>query len=204
MSGFLKYGALFIAGGFYIWAIIILLNNDNWIGISALTTMFLAIAAFWAIWQTRSIQRRERRDRLLNEIIEWAIEATKWRPKKIFSEIIHTSKRLELQHLMFSHIVEIMESFIEMRGKNEYVSNVARKLDRHLEEVVNNLIEVLESKIELLAEWKSILAEARDRVLEENEEGSYFLKAEEQENLIERLAMIVIKEATRIKTRDIT
>ena len=51
----LKYGAALIAGGFYIWAIIILLNNDNWIGISTLTTMLLAIAAFWNI--SRDIKR---------------------------------------------------------------------------------------------------------------------------------------------------
>ena len=59
-----------------------------------------------------------------------------------------------------------MEIFIEMRGRNEYISNVAKKLNTYLEEAVNNSIELLESKIELLAEWKSILAEVQDRVLE--------------------------------------
>ena len=47
----------------------------DWILIgSAGATFLLAIAAFWAIWQTRSIQKRERKERLLNEIIEWATE----------------------------------------------------------------------------------------------------------------------------------
>ena len=68
----LKYGASIIAGGFYVWALILLAENDNWVGISAITTMLLAIAAFWAIWQNRLLQIRERKERLLNEIIEWA------------------------------------------------------------------------------------------------------------------------------------
>ncbi len=177
-------------------------------------TLMLAYATFMLIQNSNEQEKRRReeelakesrdkKERLLNEIIEWATDVTKWRPKKIFGEIIHTANRLELQHLMFSHIVEIMEGFIEVRGKNQYVSNVARKIDKHLEEGVANLIEVLESKIELLADWKSNLAEARNRVLEENEEGSYFLKAEELENQIEELALAVIEEAVKIKTEDI-
>ena len=45
--------------------------------LSAGATLVLAIAAFLAIWQNRSLQIRERRERLLNEIIEWAKEAAK-------------------------------------------------------------------------------------------------------------------------------
>jgi len=51
----LKYVALIIAGGLYIWVIIILLEDGNWVGISAITTMLLAIAAFWNI--SRDIKR---------------------------------------------------------------------------------------------------------------------------------------------------
>lgn len=74
MPEFLKYGAALIAGGLYIWAIIILLNNDNWIGISALTTMLLAIAAFWAIWQNYKFRKEDRQSQSLNEIRTWARE----------------------------------------------------------------------------------------------------------------------------------
>ena len=42
--------------------------------ISAGVTLLLAIAAFWAIWQNHLIQKRERKERLLNEIIEWAVD----------------------------------------------------------------------------------------------------------------------------------
>ena len=66
-----RYGALTIAGSLYIWAIIFLLRSNNWAGISALTTMLLAIAAFWAIMDNRYGRLVDRKERLLNEIIEW-------------------------------------------------------------------------------------------------------------------------------------
>lgn len=47
------------------------MDTSDWIAISAGATFLLALAAFWAIWQNHSLQKRERRERLLNEIIEW-------------------------------------------------------------------------------------------------------------------------------------
>lgn len=47
------------------------MTTDTWLAISAGATFLLALAAFWAIWQNHSLQKRERKERLLNEIIEW-------------------------------------------------------------------------------------------------------------------------------------
>lgn len=43
----------------------------------AIATFLLAIAAFGTMWQTRNIRKAERRERLLNEIIDWAIDITR-------------------------------------------------------------------------------------------------------------------------------
>ena len=50
------------------------MNNYWFLAASAGATLFLAIAAFWAIWQNYSLHKRERKERLLNEIIEWATQ----------------------------------------------------------------------------------------------------------------------------------
>ena len=55
------------------------MTTDNWISIiSAILigggTLFLGIMAWRAIRQTRNIQKAEKRERLLNEIIEWATQ----------------------------------------------------------------------------------------------------------------------------------
>jgi len=153
--------------------------------------------------QTNKLKKAEKRERLLNEIIEWAVDVTKWRPKEIFKEMMNVSDTLKLQRLLYSHIIQIMENFIETRGRNKYISDIAIKFDKNLGEAVDNLIDVLESKIELLDEWKSIIANATTKGEDANDE-QYFQKAEEHENLIEKLALKVIEEATKIKTRDIS
>ncbi|MCK4368222.1 MAG: hypothetical protein KAV68_00925 [Dehalococcoidales bacterium] len=170
--------------------------------LSAGATLILALMAFLAIRQTRAMQKRERKERLLNEIIEWAIEITKWRPKGIFGAIADITDKLKLQKIIWSHIAEVMENFIETRGRNKYVSDIAIEIDNNLGKAVDNLIEVLESKVELLAEWKSVVVNATAKGKEANDE-QYFQKAEEQEFEIEKLALKVIEEATKIKTRDI-
>lgn len=75
--GKLKYAGVLLAGGLYIWALIFLLNADNWVGISAISTMILAIAAFWTIRNSREQEKRDRKERLLNDIIEWAVDVTR-------------------------------------------------------------------------------------------------------------------------------
>ncbi len=165
-------------------------------------TLALAVMAYKAIRQTRGIQRSEKKERLLNEIVEWAIDVTKWRPKEIYKDMIDLSDELRLRKLIYSHIVGIMESFIEMRGRNQYLSNISAMFSKDLEEAVGNLIDTLETKIELLSEWKSTIANAISKGVKEDDEH-YFQKAEEQEYQIERLALKVIEEATKIKTQNI-
>ena len=71
--------ALLIGWGFYGF-----IKDDNWLAVSALATLILALGAFLAIWQNRSLQIRERRERLLNEIIEWAENVAKcWYNKEV-------------------------------------------------------------------------------------------------------------------------
>lgn len=76
MSKFLKYVGVIIASGLYIWAIKFLFEDDNWAGISALTTMLLAIAAFWSIRENRRIRDkdidRKYKKEALKEISEWS------------------------------------------------------------------------------------------------------------------------------------
>ena len=53
------------------------MTTDNWINLIAAIivgggTLFLGIMAWRTIRQTRSIQKAEKRERLLNEIIDWA------------------------------------------------------------------------------------------------------------------------------------
>ncbi len=58
--------------------LVIIYLNDKWVGISAMATLLLALGAFLAIQQTLDIRKSEKRERLLNEIIEWATKVRKY------------------------------------------------------------------------------------------------------------------------------
>ena len=52
---------------------------NNWLAFSALATLFLALAAFWTIWENRQTRRedreKERKGRSAEELCKWAEEA---------------------------------------------------------------------------------------------------------------------------------
>ena len=45
--------------------------------ILAAVTFFLAVAAFWSIWQNYVFRKKDKKDRLLSDIIEWAIDVAR-------------------------------------------------------------------------------------------------------------------------------
>ena len=123
MPQFLKYGAALIAGGLYIWALIFLLKSDNWVGISALTTMLLAIAAFWAIRQNHNLQKRERRDRLLNEIIQWAIDVSKCVPDETIS--VATGTGAATVNVDQIKITKLGLLYLTLSARSAYMADIA-------------------------------------------------------------------------------
>lgn len=87
--------------------------KDWAIPLSASATFLLAIAAFWAIFQNRNIQKRNRRESILNEIIDWA------------TEIHTTSLKMDLPK-----IDPALELYIEEKaeGNQEIIEDIKRNI----------------------------------------------------------------------------
>ncbi len=113
---------LLVAAGF-VWAVRILLEDDNWLAISALATLVLAFGAFWAILDNRHGRIVDRKERLLNEIIDWALDTAKsaiarqtreahelWRTKLNYK--FHRTKSKYIAEIAVSHFANL-SSFIE-------------------------------------------------------------------------------------------
>jgi len=197
----LKYAGIIIAGSIYIWVITILLENDNWVGISALSTMILAIAAFWAIRNSREQEKRDKDERLLNEIIEWALNFTKRPSEKVFRDIAGAAGTEKVPLYVHAHIVEVMESFVGMSGKNLYISRIALKFEQGLQKAVEELIKDLDAYVKCLGQWQHELSNAIVRNIPDKEENT--IKADEHVRRLEKSAHKVAEEATKIKTKDI-
>lgn len=179
------------------------MTTDTLLAISAGATFLLALAAFWAIWQNYSFRKKEHKQRLLNEIIEWAEMVAHWRSegKNIFKEMVGITETKQLQLLTYAHILEVKENFVGMRGRNHYISKITEKFDKVLQDAVEELIDNLEAYIELLDEWQEAKAyEIAHNLVEEEE---YTTKADEHALQLEKSINKVIEEAVKIKTKDI-
>ena len=183
------------------------METSDWISlVSAILigggTLALAFMTWKSIRQTRSIQRAEKKERLLNEIIDWAVSVTKWRPKGSAKEMISTPENLKRRQL-FSEVVGAIEVFVALRGRNQYAISISRTFGGALGKSVGKLIDTLEQKIKFLMEWRNLIYSTLtiDTKKAEAKDDLYFQKATKLENEIEQVAFKVIKEATKLKTR---
>jgi len=129
---------------------------SNWITLGAAIlvgsgTLFLGIMAWRTIRQTRNIQKAEKREGLLNEIIEWATKSAEsaiYRQKTDNSELWKTKLNYKV-----------------CRAKSEYIKGIATSsfsnLSSHIIDIVTKLDEAIESTTRLI---DSKLSENYDQV----------------------------------------
>ncbi len=181
----------------------------DWITLGAvLVALGIGIAS---ILHTQSLQKRERRERLLNEIIDWAIDVSNKRSesKKIFKELVGITDIKQREIFTYAHTVEVKESYVGMRGKNQYIENITPESEQGLRDAVVKLIDDVGAYIEILDEWGRVKADAiAHNATKEEEyiarEGEYTEKADEHVLQLEVSTSKIIEEAAKIKTRDIS
>lgn len=187
---FLKFGGSLIAGGLYVWVITILLEDGNWLGISALTTMLLAIAAFWAIWQNYRFREKDRKERLLNEIIEWAEDVAKCGIARPTPELEVKNVRDDVAFSFLTNQYNKLDT-LQLVKAREYTKEITQKIDSSLQEAVDEATKNLKKQINCLRKFKT-------------GGGKWIIKEViKNNNLLYNSAVKVIQEATRTKTEDI-
>ncbi len=79
MKRVLKYALILLISGSSLWAGKILVDEKNWVAISALATLILALVASGTIWQNYRFRKedrhRERSARAVDELCRWTDEA---------------------------------------------------------------------------------------------------------------------------------
>ena len=169
----------------------------DWITVIAVIVA-LAIGA-GSIIQTRSIQKKQNRQSLLNEISDWAITINNWHieHKKVHTEIIKISDPMQ-QHLYIQrHMREMVEGFEGNRARNAYVNQVAGLFGEQLKIAVSQLIKNLKEYSNFLDKWAKSEAEAISK--------RSFLKREDIEKadsygeMVDKSAERVLEEVAKIK-----
>ena len=156
-------------------------------------TFFLGFMAWRTIRQTRSIQKTKKRERLLNEIIEWAIDVAECTYKK---ETI-----IKHDEFIVEHMNSLVYSLCTIQTRNPYISIIASSKESafgyELVKSVEALEKNLEEHINLIMRWRNIITEEPE-FADECESKASKHKGQLYESVIK-----VIKEAAKIKTRDI-
>jgi hypothetical protein len=173
------------------------MDNLSWVTLTlSIATFFLAGAAFWTIWQNRQYGIRERKESLLNEIIEWAVDVAKYSLEKgIFDESIPV---IGLQaESALPALLDSVTGFRIARVRSVYISNIASEFAPMLKKSIDNLNDEIKSQIKLIMEYKrkdTPTWPADDIVakISGNNERTY------------SFATKVIEEATKTKTKDIS
>jgi len=172
-------------------------------------TLTLAVMTWKSIRQTRSIHEREQRQRLLNEIIEWAEDIAKCGLEK---DLPDTSRITDMNDakLHLANSTQILaRSFQSMRGRNQYINKVVSTFSQDLQEATNSLIKDVEEHIKLLdilyyvvtVEFVSVtnnnIAEYMSQI------GKSTTQIATSKLKLEEFANKAIDEAAKIKTKDI-
>ena len=125
-------------------------------------TLFAVVVALFlgvrSIRETRNIQRREFRHRLLTEITEWAIKVASWRSENrtVLREMAHVKEgdvRVGLR-LFFAHLAEVQDFFAAITGLNTYIYKTSLKFQQGLPEDIQKLINDLKFFTDFLEAWK--------------------------------------------------
>lgn len=155
--------------------------------LSAGATFLLALAASWAIWQNHSLRKKERKERLLNEIIEWAIDVGKC----AFEQKYDTVTGVSTEYFMRVSRANTLSRFNVVNARSEYVTNIASVFEKDLalHSAVKGVTQKLDDIINIIG-----------AVLEGKTTPE---KISESEISLYRCVGILTKEATKIKTRDI-
>lgn len=178
---------------------IILLKNDPSLAnayiavgtlILALVTALLVFVTYLSVKSGYDRENRDREERLLNEIIEWAVNLMKCSFETGFEIIpgLSDEKQWKLSRINWAFRYQAIDA------KSEYVKNVASAfkgeltLQANLEKVTEKLKEI----IKLLWEY----ARAKN-----GEEKSMAEKVNEGENSLWEITNKLIEEATKVKTR---
>ena len=156
------------------------MNIGDWITLGAVIVALSIGAA--SIIQTQRLQKKERGERLLNEIIEWAEDILTFSPmpKQTIFELKLMKEEPKLEDVIMLWKVSLQELLLPIISKGAYINRISNifgkavwsatnKAGFHLGNIVEyiNKLESTYSSIEALAKPKEELHNAALQILEE-------------------------------------
>jgi hypothetical protein len=177
--------------------------------LSALATFIAVIVALGigvaSILYSQRLQRKERKEKLLNEVIEWAREITKHRFEKSLKELLqvtdsagHTSYKKSLQ-FVHADIVEYKEIFASLEIQSHYVIKITLSFGAELHNIAQTLRGEINEYVNYLDNWQKILSHEIEYQKKDVDIVSGAAKSDEIARRMDKSAQKLLEEAARIK-----
>jgi len=178
------------------------MTNSDWItlGAAILTgggTLFLGIMAWRTICQTRTTQKAEKRERLLNEIIDWAMEATRSKIEGIFKDLAKDDRYLDKKFIQ-AQIHEIRITYSNLTTKTAYICEVTKSFDSDMGNNAKNTFVNIIIMAQILDELAEVWGQKEKAEIEE-----YFKVLQKYENELKSSANKIIERASKIKVKGV-
>ncbi len=161
-----------------------------------------------SIIQTNRLQKRERKERLLNEIIEWATNISRLNSYLLS---LTESVRLKLTGYSIQCIRQLRFDLENLRDKGKYIKVTSNVACNKASDSVIKLQHELSNIANLLSDYivrNEIVGDVNDLITTEDEMGNERDKnkdtVERHRTNIDPLCNSIMEEATKIKTRDIS
>jgi hypothetical protein len=168
--------------------------KDWSVALSAAAAVILAFAAFLTIRHSNEREKRDRKERLLNEIIEWAVDVTKCGADINF---LLLAAEIDEEPWGKLNLPDLQFNLRELKQRGEYVVKVASTLEKPLltaaQKVESEIAEYLKTMDNIFIGIKL------------GSEGNLpmILKPLSERNSLVNCANNLLTEATKIKTRGI-
>jgi hypothetical protein len=162
-------------------------------------TLLLAGATFALVRSSVSQANREARERLLNEIIEWAIDIIRTTGgfSGAIKEAMRPATEREQQLFRYAHVAEVKERFMQFIGRDIRITKVGSQFSQKLQEAIATLQKDLVEYIKFLDDWQGELQISIAKNVSDKKENPE--KADANVRAINKSAADVIEKATEIQ-----
>ncbi len=174
-------------------------------GLTLVAIIVALILGVQSIRETRNIQKREFRHRLLNEIAEWATKVINWRSEN--RTATREMAKVEVgdvkssQRLFHAHIAEIQDFFSAITEPIKYIRKVAFKYQQGLPEDIQKLMDGLKVYTDFLETWKHKLVSDITKAMSDIDADA--ATADKLAEQVVKSADVVLEKVAIIKTGEI-
>lgn len=170
----------------------------------ALVTAVLAVASFRTIRQNYKFREKDRKERLLNEIIEWAINVAESGIEPDTPDLSVDKDAGKSWPYLDSQFKKL-KTLQLLRARSVYMESIALAIHKSLHTFVKGSIDNLRNQLRALYDYKKFMDEHNSKG---SEEKIAFLTStsnlvDKNNKLLYKSAVGVIEEAAKIKTESI-